>query len=123
MRLLDRNLRTVHCCLYGEKTPVYDEQGWETGEMTVGYSQPVSKSANVSSEKGVIQLQAFGTFEGYDKTLQLDGNYEDIDENTVWFVDKSPEFDENDNPLYDYTTHRIAISLNECAVAVKKVRK
>lgn len=123
MKLLDRNLVTIHCCLYQDKNPVIDEYGWETGEMEVGYSAPIPLPANVSSEKGIIQLQAFGTFEGYDKTLQLDEDYEDIDENTVWFIDKEPEFDEDNHPLYDYTTHRIAKSLNECSVAVKKVRK
>lgn len=123
MKLLHRNLVDIHYCLYQDKTPVIDDDGWETGEMTVGYSAPISLQANVSSEKGIIQLQAFGTFEGYDKTLQLDEDYEDINENTVWFIDKEPEFDESGFPLYDYTTHRIATSLNECSVAVKKVRK
>lgn len=122
MRLLERNLVPIQYCNYSDKEEIQDEQGWDTGETGIGYSAPVTIDANVSPEKGIVQLQTFGTLEGYDKTLQVEHDL-DVDENTVWFIDKAYEVDGDSTPLYDYTTYRVARSLNECAVAVKKVRK
>ena len=39
----------------------------------------------------------------------------------VLFIDKSPEYDDNNNPLYDYKVRRVARSLNYTSVAVAKV--
>ena len=44
-----------------------------------------------------------------------------IDENTVLFIDKEPEYDDNGNPLYDYIVKRVAKSLNSISYAVSKV--
>lgn len=122
MRLLDKNLVSVLYCNYLDKAESQDELGWDTGELGVSYTSPVEIKANVSAEKGIAQLQTFGTLENFDKTLQVDHDL-DVDENTVWFIDKPYEEDGDHTPLYDYETYRVAKSLNECAIAVRKVRK
>ena len=44
-----------------------------------------------------------------------------IDENSVLFVDKLPEYSEDGTPLYDYVVKRVAKSLNAIAYAIQKV--
>ena len=122
MRLLDKNQVPVIYCNYSDKAESQDEYGWDTGEPGITYSAPVEIGANVSAEKGIVQMQTFGTLDNYDKTLQIEHDI-DIDENTIWFVDKPYEVDGDQTPLYDYTTYRVAKSLNECSVAIRKVRK
>ena len=45
-----------------------------------------------------------------------------LDENTVLFIDKEPEFDNAGKPIYDYTVRRVAKSLNFISYAVSKVK-
>lgn len=44
-----------------------------------------------------------------------------IEETTVLFIDKKPEYDAEGNPLFDYVVKRVAKSLNVIAYAVKRV--
>ena len=44
-----------------------------------------------------------------------------MDENTVLFIDKAPEYDEEGSPLYDYRVKRVATSINSISYAVEKV--
>ena len=65
----------------------------------------------------VIVWQAQKAFDSHDidetisKIMQLS-----------YFVDKKVEF-KGTNPLYDYRVHRIAQSLNQVVIAIKKVDK
>ena len=45
-----------------------------------------------------------------------------IDENTVLFVDKEPEYDADGTPIYDYFVRRVAKSLNCISIAIAKVK-
>lgn len=36
MKLMKRNLTPVHYCLYSERIPLLDDDGYETGEYKVG---------------------------------------------------------------------------------------
>ena len=122
MILLNRNLVTLHYCLYSEKVPVLDEEGYETGEYDVGYGEPVAMRANVSAATGQSQVEQFGNLENYDKVVVTDDMTCPIDENTVLFIDKEPAFDSLGKPQYDYTVKRVAKSLNSISIAVSKVK-
>ncbi|MDO4477544.1 MAG: hypothetical protein Q4B73_00715 [Lachnospiraceae bacterium] len=122
MKLMKRNLTSVHYCLYSERVALMDDDGYETGEYGVGYNAPVEMQCSVSPATGYAQAQMFGNFESYDKVLITDDMSCPIDENTVLFIDKEPEFDDNGKPIFDYTVRRVAKSLNSISYAVSKVK-
>lgn len=121
MKLMKRNLTPIHYCLYAERTPLLDADGNESGEYTVGYSEPIELRCNVSPATGYAQVNMFGNLESYDKVIVTDDMGCPIDENTVLFIDKEPEFRDG-KPIFDYTVRRVAKSLNTISYAVSKVK-
>lgn len=144
MRCLKRNQRPFYYCLYHGKTPLIDEYGNETGESIVTYEQPVMMYANISQATGQSNTEQFGSLENYDKVIVTDDVNCPIDENSVLFIDKEPEFTEGVTidyrasdtvlgedtvnpvtisiPAYDYIVRRVAKSLNSVSIAIKKVK-
>ena len=121
MRILARNKRPLWYLLYEGKEPVKDEDGNETGEFQITYKTAVRLDANISAATGSAQVEQFGNFAGYDKVVVTDDMSCPIDENTVLFIDKEPEYDANGAPLYDYVVKRVAKSLNSISYAVSRV--
>ena len=117
-----RNKRTFWLLPYLGEEDILDDYGNETGEKRIVYDDAVTVKANVSPATGYAQTEQFGNLDNYDKVISpLPADFE-ITENDVLFVDKEPEYDDEDNPLYDYTIRRIARSLNSTAVAIRKVK-
>lgn len=121
MRLMTRNLSTIYYCLYDETRPQTDGNGYETGETQVIYKRPVRLKCSVSPATGYAQVNVFGNLDSYDKVLLTDKMDCPIDENTVLFIDKKPEFDDEGVPLFDYQVRQVARSLNSISYAVSKV--
>lgn len=121
MKIMERNKTSFYYLLYQGKERVTNKDGDETGEKRVVYSEPVVMRANVSAATGYAQVEQFGNFISYDKVIVTDDLSCPIDENSVLFIDKEPEFDKDGNPLFDYTVKRIAKSLNSISIAVSKV--
>lgn len=121
MKLMERNKTGFWYLLYDRKEPVTDEDGNETGEETVVYRDAVPFRANVSAATGSSQVEQFGALSGYDKVIVTDDMDCPIDEHSVLFLDKKPEYDGDGRPLYDYMVKRVAKSLNSISYAVTKV--
>lgn len=121
MKVMERNKRTFWYCLYDRKEPIIDEDGNETGEEQIVYKPVQSLRANISAASGSSQVEQFGNLAGYDKVIVLDDTSCLIDENTVLFIDKEPEYDDDGKPLYDYMVKRVAKSLNSVSIAATKV--
>lgn len=121
MKIMERNKSRLYYLLYLGKERLTNEDGDDTGETRVLYSKPVAIRANVSAATGTAQVEQFGNFISYDKVIVTDDLSLPIDENSVLFVDKEPEFDEKGDPLFDYTVKRVAKSLNSISYAVSKV--
>lgn len=121
MKTLNRNKSPFWYLLYDRKVSAKDEYGNETGEEIVFYKPAVVMSANISAATGSAQVEQFGNFVGYDKVIVTDDLSCPIDENTVLFIDKKPQYDEDGKPLYDYQVRRVAKSLNSISYAVSKV--
>ncbi len=122
MHTLARNKRDFLYCLYlGEDTPIYDEYGNETGELKVAYSAPVKARGNISPATGQSVTEMFGSLDNYDKVIVLNGTDTPIDTETVLFINKPYEENEDGLPVYDYTVRRVAKSLNFTAIAIRKV--
>lgn len=121
MRLMKRNLSAVYYCQYDSEQPKVDDDGYETGEKQVTYKRPVKLMCSVSPATGYAQVNMFGNLESYDKVLVTDDVRCPIDENTVLFIDKKPEFNSEGVPLFDYRVRRVAKSINSISYAVSKV--
>lgn len=120
MKIMERNKQTFWFCQFLGTAPIEDEDGYETGTQTL-YSEAESFRANVSAASGAVQLQQFGNFTEYDKVIVTGDTTCPIGEETVLFLDKEPEYDEDGKPLYDYIVKRVARSLNAVSIAVAKV--
>lgn len=121
MKTMERNKSGFWYLLYARKEPVTDEDGNETGEETVVYKEAVPFRANVSAATGSSQVEQFGALSGYDKVIVTDDMSCPIDEHSILFLDKEPEYDDDGRPLYDYMVKRVAKSLNSISYAVTKV--
>ena len=121
MRCLKRNMRPFWYCLYSSASEAVDEYGNSTGQMDKLYAEAVMMTANISAATGQAQTEQFGNLDSYDKVIVTDDLDCPIDEHTVLFIDKEPEYDGNDSPLYDYIVKRVAKSLNSISIAVRKV--
>lgn len=108
----------------GEKDVVGDD-GYYTGEKTIEYTKPITFMAHISGARGSSQVEIFGTDISYDKTIVLSKSEFDklkITENSVFFVEKAVSYD-GEMPNYNYRVSRIAQTINEVAIAIKKVAK
>lgn len=121
MKTMERNKTSFHYLLYLGNAPLVDQDGYETGESKVTYGTAVALRANVSAASGSAQVEQFGNFISYDKVIVTDDMSCPIDENSVLFIDKPPEYDALGNPLFDYVVKRVAKSLNSISYAVSKV--
>ena len=121
MKTMNRNKQPFWFLLFDKTEPVLDSDGYETGEYRVHYHEAVPATANISAAMGSAQVEQFGNFTAYDKVIVTDDMSCPIDENTVLFIDKEPEYSEEGLPLYDYTVKRVAKSLNSISYAVRKV--
>jgi len=142
MRCLKRNMKTFWYCLYESSEDIEDEYGNITGEKVAHYAPAVSMTANISAATGQAQTELFGNLDSYDKVIVTDNLNCPIDEHTVLFIDKEPEYDEEETeetvegdalygdqtvtkvirrPKYDYIVKRVAKSLNSISIAVRKV--
>lgn len=120
MKILKRNKTSFWYQLYDRTKTVEDEDGNEVGSAVV-YKDAVEMKGNISSATGSAQVEQFGNFAGYDKVIVVDDMSCPIEETTVLFIDKKPEYDAEGNPLFDYVVKRVAKSLNVIAYAVKRV--
>ena len=120
MKILERNKSAFWYALYGGRHDVTDENGFFVGERPI-YEEARIMRANISAAAGNAQVEQFGTLEDYDKVIVTDETSCKIDENTVLFIDKEPEYAEDGTPLYDYVVKRVARSQNFISYAVSKV--
>lgn len=116
MRCLERNKQTFYYCLFGvsEQKDIY-------GNTVKSFGEAVEMKANISPATGAVQVEQFGTAVEYDKVIVTDDVNCPIDENTVLFIDKEPEFTQSGRPIHDYVVKRVARSLNSVSYAVSKV--
>ena len=146
LRTLARNQRKFHYCLLTGTVSVYDADGNATGETQSVYSEAVELNANISQATGYAQQEQFGQLDGYDKVIVFADPDTPIEESSVLFIDKEPEFraetiytmvdSDGENgetistlteteiqiPIFDYTVRRVARSLNSVSIAAAKVK-
>ena len=137
MKCLHRNKRPFYYCLYKGEIEILDEYGNLSGGKIVTYEDGVMEMANISTATGQSNTEQFGNLENYDKVIVIDDLDCPIDENSVLFIDKEPEYKDAEYqeqtaititgatvkvPAYDYIVRRVAKSLNSISIAVSKVK-
>lgn len=86
------------------------------------YELPTYIEANVSAATGEAQAEMFGNSQDYDRVIVTDELNCQIDENSVLWIDKEPEYDGDGLPTaWDYIVKRVARPLDSVLIAVKKV--
>lgn len=135
MRSLKRNKAKLWYQLYDSHIPSYEKdldgnnildpvagQPLLTGESVVEYKEPVLFQANVSPARSDASTDPFGVNVEYDKTICSCDLSLPIDELSMLFVDKAPEYDESGNLCNepDYKVVKVAKSLNSLLIAIKK---
>lgn len=110
---------------YVGKVNVVDVKGYKTGESTIEYSEEIPFKTHLSGAMGSSYIDTNGVNIEYDKSMVLtlwEFKKLGFDENTVFFIDKKPEYDNDNLPLYDYRVERIRDTVNEVVILLKKVR-
>lgn len=115
MRCLQRNKRGFWYSLRYETVN-------ENGEPYNLYSLPTYMEANVSAATGKSQTEMFGEDTEYDRVIVTDELNCPIDEHSVLWIDKEPEYDSDNLPTaWDYIVKKVAKPLDSISYAVKKV--
>lgn len=115
MRSLNRNKRAIYYALRTGETRDIDDTGFETGEVTPTYSNPVELECNISAATGSEDAQVFGTTSSYSRVICVADNSCPIDEDTiVWFGPVPPE-------PHNYIVIRKADSKNGVLYALREV--
>lgn len=116
MRDLKRNKTLIHYALLVETVELIDEWDNKTGTFQNVYSPPIPLLINVSASKGEVETQPFGGEVSYDKILSCCDLSIPIDEFSIFWI----ETDDIAKP-HNYITTKIAKSLNNVQIAVKRV--
>jgi len=118
MRTQRINRTPFYYAMYMGETPNVDGDGFETGEPTLIYDEPVLYTkANISPATGQSNIEQFGEIQNYDKVIVTSDMTCPIDENTVLWIDT-----EDVTVPHDYIVKRIARSKNVISIAVAKVK-
>lgn len=119
MKLCFRNTKPIFYALYGDKIPVLDEDGYETGDYTVGYATPVQIDANVVSKHSTVAREYFGEQFEYHKVILVEKDVPIKEDTAIWIDTDNPI--EDSSIKHNYQVAGIADSLHYNAIAVKKV--
>lgn len=128
MRNLAINKSKMYVLNYKGIAKATDISGNYTGDETIIYDNPQEFMGHISGARGSSQVEMFGMDVMYDKTILItkaEFNKLQIKENSVFFIDKEPVYDATitSMPLYNYRVVRIAETINEVAIAVKRVEQ
>lgn len=132
MVCMDINKQTFWYAQFDHRTQDTDEYGTVVGTPYNVYKPPRQYRANISPAKGETSVEAFGNDDSYDRTVVLDADSPDIDEYSVLWIDSTPKLDDkgelatddDGNVLtpYNYIVKKVAKSLNNVLLAIKKVQ-
>lgn len=120
MKSLERNKKDFYYCKCLGEVDERDNDGYLTGEKAISYGEATMVSGVFSMTRGTSRMEMFGVDLNYDRVVTLEGDV-DIDETSVLFVDKAPEYDADNNPLYDYIVKRVSKTLNFTFLAIARV--
>lgn len=117
MKSLMRNNQPVWYSLYLGQVPILDEDGNDTGETAIQYSEPKRVFVNVSAARGTADVEQFGINEAYTKTIVTSDTGLPIDTDSILWIGADPA----SGTPHNYAVSRVAKSLNSITYAVREV--
>lgn len=131
MRGMYRNLQPFYYAQYIGSQPIYDEDGYDTGETELIYGNPIKAWANISTTTGITnnniagktETEHFGINRQYNCVINPMALQFPMDENSICWIDHMPVIKEDgstDTP-HDHYVHRVARSLNSKAYLLTRV--
>lgn len=117
MRGLMRNKRAIFYKNYVTTEYAEDSQGRKTGRKKVKYSDVKVVYGTVSTPTGSVSLEMFGTDKGYNKLVVLDSTDIELDENSVFWLDKQYV----EGQAHDYVVTKILKNANFLTIGLRKV--
>ncbi len=119
---LKANQRDFYYQLFRGEQPEYDDDGYETGESKISYSEPIKASAMISENTSDVSDTPFGKDCQYDKMISTVQDLP-IDEYSKLFVDVVPviEEDGSTNTKPDYEVIRVAKGIYQRVWAIRRV--
>lgn len=116
MRNLKRNLEPVFYRMYEGQEEIIDEFGNSTGDYFPIYGDLKSAMLCVSPNKGTSEVQMFGSFADYDRTMTTADTTCKIDENAVLWIGGA-----DTTGAWNYIVKRVAPWKNSISFAIKEV--
>lgn len=116
MRSLLRNQQPVFYKLYEGQEEIIDEDGNSTGSYLPKYSNLKSAMLCVSPNKGNSEVEQFGSFADYDRTMTTADVSVQIEESSILWVDGA-----DTNGPYNYIVKRKSPWKNSVQFAIKEV--
>lgn len=113
---LARNTFNVYYKLYLGQQENIDADGYKTGTFSAQYGELQSAQLSVSSNRGEMAAEPFGTQIDYDRTMSTADTTCPIDEETILWLDGAA----TDGPA-NYIVLRRAPWKNSIAFAIKEV--
>ena len=114
MRALNRNKQKIYYANYVGETPILDENGLDTGDKEITYTEPEESWVNISASRGSTNVELFGTDINYTNTIVTDENL-GIDEHSILWIDAEP------TEPHNYIVVLVAKSINSFSYAIRKV--
>lgn len=115
MRCLQRNKQSLHYANLDYVEEIIDEYGNKTGQYRTIRTEPILMRANISGAVGEAGVQQFGNNIQYDKVIVLDNVNTDVDENTVFWIDRDI------SNIHNYIVVKISKTLNTVSIAIRQV--
>jgi hypothetical protein len=119
---LKANQRDFYYQLFRGEQPEYDDDGYETGESKISYSEPIKASAMISENTSDAVNSPFGKDLVYDKLISTVQDLP-IDEYSKLFVDVVPVIKEDGSTDTepDYEVIRVSKGIYQRVWAIRKV--
>jgi hypothetical protein len=117
MRGLERNMRDFWYSNVIGSIPVVDEQGFETGETEIKYSDPIRVRGSISPPYGSASHEMFGIDVPYEMVITMFLPSPDFSEDSVLWIGYSP----SERPKHTHIIKSISESLNIVQIAVARV--
>lgn len=116
MTNLNANAFPVSFKPYVGKTELLDEWGNKTGSFEAEYGDLQTTSLIVSANKGRLEYELFGSYEGYDRTMITFDRTCQIGEHSALWLD-----DADTSKPHNFVVVRVAPWKNGIAYAIRKV--
>lgn len=101
----------------GEKEPVLDEEGYETGETVQAWSKPAKLILNVSPPSGSAQANPFGAFTDYSLVVSSSSKKR----NTPLYEGTHVWFNADTSKGWNYIVVKVAEHITDTLYALKEV--